>query len=230
MFTRGDFHIHSTFSDGELSPRQIVIAARKLGVDTIAIADHNSINGIEEAAVAGRLYGVSIVPAVELSTRYKGESIHLLGYFTDTRFCNRIFVKALSLVENHKVNESRKILCNYIYTENSGNHLSVFEGINFLRAFGAAVVLAHPVRISKRNLSELLCLPFDGIEAKYSSNSHYDTNFFVNLALNRFSFYTAGSDFHSEKKHQIHGSIGQPSLYLAEIDMFLSNSGAAVLR
>lgn len=229
MFTRGDFHIHSTFSDGELTPKQIVLTAGKIGVDTIAIADHNTTNGIEEAAVTGRLYGVSVIPAVELTTRYKGESIHLLGYFRDMQFCNTTLSKVLRLVKSHRVHDARNILYNFMYIEGSGDHLSVFEGINLLRAFGAAVVLAHPVRISKRNLPDLLSLPFDGIEAKYSGNSNYDTSFFVNLALDGFSFYTAGSDFHSHKKHHMHGFIGEPSLFPAEIDLFLRNSGAAVL-
>jgi 3',5'-nucleoside bisphosphate phosphatase len=229
MFTRGDFHIHSTVSDGDLTPKEIVLAARKMGVDTIAIADHNITDGIEEAAAAGRLYGVSVIPAVELTTRYKGESIHLLGYFRDMQFCNPTLTKILILVKSHRIHDARNILYNFMYIEASGSYLSVFEGINLLRAFSAAVVLAHPVRINKGNLPELLSLPFDGIEAKYSRNSYYDTSYFVNLALNRFSFYTAGSDFHSYKKHGIHGFIGQPSLFSAEIDFFLRNSSAAVL-
>lgn len=230
MLTRGDLHIHSTASDGSLTPSEIVMYARSRGIDTIALADHNSTEAINEAAAVGRKYGVSVIPAVELSTRYKGESIHLLGYFRDYSFCHSTFKEVLKLVRTHRIKQAKYMLSNLIYIDNTGNHLSVTEGIDFLRAFGAAVVLAHPVRISNKNLVQLLNLPFDGLEAKYCQNSYYDTCLFMNIAMTHFSFYTGGSDFHSDRdSHQIHCSMGNPSLNNMEIQMFLRNSGAAIL-
>lgn len=229
MLTRGDLHIHSTASDGRLTPSEIILLARSLGIDTIALADHNSTGGIIEAAAAGRQYGVSVIPAVELSTKYKGESIHLLGYFRDGRFYHYIFQETLNLIKAHKIKQARSLLKDYINTDWSSDSLSVTEGIDLLRTFGAAVVLAHPVRISNRNLSELLSMPFDGLEAKYCHNSYYDTGFFINAALTHFSFYTGGSDFHTDRgSQQVHCLIGNPSLNEMEIQMFLRNSGAAV--
>lgn len=221
MFTRGDFHIHSTASDGDLSPEEIVLTAKCMGIDTIAITDHNTVDGIEKAAVAGRLYGVAVIPGVELSTRYKGKSIHVLGYFRNVNFYNSTFLKILLLIKNHKAGEARRLLCNYIKVEGSGNYLSVYEGINFLRVFGAVAVLAHPVRISGEIFTEVIKMPFDGIEAKYSLNSYQDTCFLVNFALKNFSFYTGGSDFHGAGRHEKHSLIGQPFLNSAEIKMFL---------
>jgi 3',5'-nucleoside bisphosphate phosphatase len=229
MLMRGDFHIHSTASDGRLTPSEIVLLARRCGIDTIALADHNTTGGIMEAAATGKQYGVSVIPAVELSTRYKGESIHLLGYFRDNRFQHYIFQEALRLIKAHKISSARSILANTINMDCGGNYFSVSGGIDFLRTFGAAVVLAHPVRISNRNLSELLSMPFDGLEAKYCHNSYYDTYFFINAALSHFSFYTGGSDFHTDRgTHQSHCLIGEPCLDGREIQMFLQNSGAAV--
>jgi 3',5'-nucleoside bisphosphate phosphatase len=230
MLTRGDFHIHSTASDGSLTPGEIVRYAMNSGIDTIAIADHNSTDGINEAAAVGRYYGVSVIPAVELSTRYRGESIHLLGYFRNNDFYHYTFQEVLKFVRAHKFREARLVLNNFIYTDNNINHLSVTEGINFLRTFGAAVVLAHPVRISRNNLTDLLCMPFDGLEAKYCHNTYYDTCFFINKALTDFSFYSGGSDFHTDRcYHRTHCTIGNPHLNQMEIQMFLKNSGAAVL-
>lgn len=231
MFTRGDFHIHSTASDGDLSPSEIIIFAKERGIDTIALADHNSTDGIYEAAVAGRYYGVAVIPAVELSTRYKSESIHLLGYFRNGGFYQSAFQEVLWLIRCHNFKAARKALSASMYISTAGDHLSVSEGMNFLKIFGAAVVLAHPVRISKKNLPELLDLPFDGLEAKYCSNSYSDSCFFIDAALTRFSFYTAGSDFHSARNsHQLHCLIGDPSLNQMEIQMFLGNSGASAIN
>jgi predicted metal-dependent phosphoesterase TrpH len=230
MLTRGDFHIHSTASDGGLSPTEIILSARNIGIDTLAITDHNTVNGVSEAASAGRLYGVSVIPAVELSTKFKNESIHILGFFRDNNYYNPYFTEALGYIRNHRVKLARNILRNFMYTDYYTDSLSTFEGINFLRAFGAAVVLAHPVRISKKNLSSVLALPFDGIEAKYCHNSYSDTFFFVNTALMHFSFYTGGSDFHTyNKRHQSHCFIGEPYLNYNEIQIFLNNSGAVLL-
>lgn len=229
MLTRGDFHIHSTASDGRLTPSEIVLLARRCGIDTIALTDHNTTAGIMEAAATGKQYGVSVIPAVELSTRYKGESIHLLGYFRDNRFFHSTFQEALRFIKAHKINKARSILANTMNTDWDGNYFSVSEGIDFLRTFGAAVVLAHPVRISNRNLSELLSMPFDGLEAKYCHNSYNDTYFFINAALSHFSFYTGGSDFHTDRGgHQSHCFLGEPNLTETEIQMFLQSSGAAV--
>lgn len=229
MFTRGDLHIHSTASDGSLSPEQIVILAKSRGIDTIAISDHNSIDGLSEAFEAGRKYCVSIIPAVELSTRFDDESIHLLGYFGDEKFNSTAFKQILRLVKNREAYKLRRALCGYSKHQTLDKYLSSSEGICLLKTFGAAVVLAHPVRISEKNFSKLLSLPFDGIEAKYSRSNEYFTNFFINLSLERFSFYTGGSDFHTDKagdsKHSI---IGEPCLDSVEILRFLENSGALI--
>ncbi|MHC1684351.1 MAG: PHP domain-containing protein [Clostridiaceae bacterium] len=230
MFMRGDFHIHSTASDGCLTPKEIILLAKSKDIDTIAISDHNSISGIAEASEAGKRCGISVIPAVELSTRFNEESIHILGYFRNEKYTNTIFEEILRLVKIHKVNRVRKILG---VQRNHGilsKYLSSFEGIALLKTFGAAVVLAHPVRISEKNLPSLLKLPFDGLEAKYCYSDHYQTNYFINLALKNFSFYTGGSDFHTDKTNDSkHSPIGEPSLNSDEIRMFLEKSKTLVL-
>lgn len=230
MLMRGDLHIHSNASDGSLSPRQIIKLAKSRGIDTIAIADHNSVDGLTKASEAGKEYGVSVIPAVELSTRFNGESIHILGYFTNENFNSTDFKQILKLVKNHKAYKLRKMLMGFRKHKTYSKYLSSSEGIDILKAFGAAVVLAHPVRISKKNLLSLLNMPFDGIEAKYCRNTDYYTNLFINVALKKFSFYTGGSDFHTDKSSEHkHSLIGEPYLDSTEIQRFLKNSGALVL-
>lgn len=231
MLTKGDFHIHSTASDGDLSPTELIFYAKKRGIDTIAITDHNSTDGIAEAAEIGMKHGVSVIPGVELSTRYKGESIHMLGYFRNMSFYQSIFQEILKLIGSHRFKEAKNLLKNIVPIEPFGSTVSVIDGITFLKTFDASVVLAHPVRINRGIFHELLAFPFDGIEAKYCCNTAADTDFFIKEALLHFSFYTAGSDFHTHKNdHQKHCLVGQPLLDELEIQTFLRNSGALIIK
>ncbi len=78
-----DLHLHSTASDGRLRPSEIVELAKRKGFSCIALSDHDSIDGIAEAISSGNKHNVEIVPAVELSTKYNGGEVHILGYFID---------------------------------------------------------------------------------------------------------------------------------------------------
>ncbi len=81
-----DLHIHSHHSDGLHAPGELVRMARDLGVRAIALADHDSVDGIDEALAQGLLLGVEVIPAVELSVDFRGyNDVHLLGYFIDHR-------------------------------------------------------------------------------------------------------------------------------------------------
>ena len=81
--SRVDLHTHSTASDGRLSPEEIVERAASLGIDVLAITDHDTTDGLPAARAKAKTLGVTIVPAVEISTVSRNEEIHLLGYFLD---------------------------------------------------------------------------------------------------------------------------------------------------
>jgi predicted metal-dependent phosphoesterase TrpH len=78
-----DLHVHSMFSDGTFTPRQIVALARERELSTIALTDHDTVNGLDEAMSAGEELGVEIVPGIEFSTIYEGNGVHVLCYFMD---------------------------------------------------------------------------------------------------------------------------------------------------
>ena len=81
-----DLHLHSLYSDGVRTPAELVEMAAKNGLRAIALADHDSVAGIDEALTAGKRHGVEVIPAIELSVEFKGHhDIHLLGYFIDYR-------------------------------------------------------------------------------------------------------------------------------------------------
>ncbi|MEX2275886.1 MAG: PHP domain-containing protein [Actinomycetota bacterium] len=78
-----DLHVHTNRSDGTLTPTEAVELAAERGLDTIAITDHDTTDGLQEAAAAGERLGVAIVPGIEFSTEYEGSSLHVLAYWAD---------------------------------------------------------------------------------------------------------------------------------------------------
>jgi predicted metal-dependent phosphoesterase TrpH len=78
-----DLHMHSTSSDGKLSPTAVVQLAAERDVDLIALTDHDTLRGVEEAQAAGREHGVAVLPGIELSGRYPDGQCHLLAWLPD---------------------------------------------------------------------------------------------------------------------------------------------------
>ncbi|GAI27511.1 unnamed protein product [marine sediment metagenome] len=79
-----DLHIHSTVSDGQFSPEEIVRKAAELGLSVIALADHDSVGGIAPALEAARAFPrLRVIPCVEVSTDVPSGEVHVLGYFID---------------------------------------------------------------------------------------------------------------------------------------------------
>ena len=77
-----DLHTHSLCSDGAQIPYDVVRTAKEAGLAAIALSDHDSISGVQEAMDAGKALGVEVIPAVELSAQSDTE-LHILGYFVD---------------------------------------------------------------------------------------------------------------------------------------------------
>jgi predicted metal-dependent phosphoesterase TrpH len=79
---RADLHSHSTASDGTSPPADVMRRARAAGLDVIALTDHDTVAGLEEARLA-LPPGLALLPGMELSCRLEGHSVHLLGYLFD---------------------------------------------------------------------------------------------------------------------------------------------------
>ncbi len=81
-----DLHIHTTASsDGQHGPEEIFEMARKLKLEAIAFADHNSVASVGEGLRISREFGIEFIPCIEINTHYKECDFHLLGYFIDHR-------------------------------------------------------------------------------------------------------------------------------------------------
>ncbi len=78
-----DLHLHTTASDGVLSPSGVVRYAKAKGLQAIAITDHDTIEGCEEGLSEGERIGFEVIPGIEISAEYSPGSMHILGFFLD---------------------------------------------------------------------------------------------------------------------------------------------------
>jgi hypothetical protein len=83
---RIDLHSHSRVSDGTQSPTELVRAAAAAGLDVLAITDHDTAAGWDEAAEAAQAVGLELVRGMEISARHRGRDVHLLAYLPDPTY------------------------------------------------------------------------------------------------------------------------------------------------
>jgi predicted metal-dependent phosphoesterase TrpH len=76
-----DLHSHTNQSDGSYSPPELIAEARRVGVRILAITDHDTLAGYDQARLSAPEAGVELLCGIELSTKLNGQSVHLLGYF-----------------------------------------------------------------------------------------------------------------------------------------------------
>lgn len=113
-----DLHTHSTFSDGTVTPTELIALCKQTGITSIALCDHNTVSGLPEFLNAARMHNIEAIPGVEFSTEYNGTELHILGLFispehygtvaellndmlAEKERSNRALVKALDCVGIH---------------------------------------------------------------------------------------------------------------------------------
>jgi predicted metal-dependent phosphoesterase TrpH len=106
---KADFHIHTTSSDGTLSPKEVIQRAYKNNVKYLSITDHDTLTGLTEAIEESLKYDITLIPGIELSTQHNNESIHILGFFKDDNFKNEEFIKELIKIKNHRIIRAENI-------------------------------------------------------------------------------------------------------------------------
>jgi predicted metal-dependent phosphoesterase TrpH len=163
---RFDFQTHTTASDGRHSPAEVAAMAKEHGLDAIAITDHDTVAGLEEALKAGEKFGVRVIPGIEISAEEKGA--HLLGYGID-RF-NSPLRDALELSRKSRIEGAERIV------ENLKNAGFIVEWEDVLREAATASVIARPHlaravigRVENKEKIQGISSPHDFIE-KYLTN------------------------------------------------------------
>ena len=78
-----DLHVHSTESDGTLTPEDLVAEAKKVGLAAFALTDHDTCQGVCKAMPCAASAGIELIPGIELSTDYHGKEVHIVGLYID---------------------------------------------------------------------------------------------------------------------------------------------------
>ena len=104
-----DLHMHSTYSDGQLTPGELVKLAAGRGLAAVALSDHDCLDGVREYGEEAAAAGLETISAVELSCIHRGRDLHILGYGVDVengtlgemleRFCKTRENRGLMIVE-----------------------------------------------------------------------------------------------------------------------------------
>lgn len=103
-----DLHMHSTYSDGTLSPEELVEKSAERGLEVISLTDHDTTAGIAEAAQAAENYGIELVPGIEISTYRDEAEYHILGYFIDIE--NKDLKKLSDEIIQSRIDRTKKIV------------------------------------------------------------------------------------------------------------------------
>ncbi|MFC2013262.1 PHP domain-containing protein [Chloroflexota bacterium] len=117
MVSRVDLHLHSTVSDGCLSPAGVVREAANLGLKVIALTDHDTVEGIVPALEAARNFsGLTVIPSIEISTDVAEGEAHVLGYFID--YTDRKLLSKLERMRDARRERVRRMIAKL-------NHLDI---------------------------------------------------------------------------------------------------------
>ncbi|WP_297429254.1 PHP domain-containing protein [Clostridium sp.] len=110
MFNKGDFHIHSNYSDGKFSISELLDLYKKSEYDIVSITDHDTMEGCKEAIEYGKLIGLKVITGIEISTKYNGEDIHILGYFKDKDCRKKEMIEFARKKEQDRIDRSKTIV------------------------------------------------------------------------------------------------------------------------
>jgi len=104
-----DLHCHTNASDGLLSPAEVVAYAAQLGMETIAITDHDTVDGVAEALAAAPRWGLEVIPGVEINTDVPQGEVHILGYFFNDGWQDAELNALLRRLQEGRVVRARKM-------------------------------------------------------------------------------------------------------------------------
>ena len=105
-----DFHVHTSASDGILSPIDIVKRAKMNNVKFLAITDHDTLSGLDKAITESKKSGIRLIPGIELSTQHNDESVHVIGFFKGNTYKNPKLKEELDKIKKHRILRAKKII------------------------------------------------------------------------------------------------------------------------
>ncbi len=105
-----DLHCHSNYSDGLLSPEQLIDLAKNRNIRILSLTDHDTMAGVNQAVRYGKEAGIRVVPGIEFSVYHHDTEIHLLGYNLDQN--NIDLLNLLTRIQNARIDRNKKIIAN----------------------------------------------------------------------------------------------------------------------
>ena len=105
-----DLHMHTNYSDGRLSPHELLKLCQDYGYGTISIADHDNIDGYLSVKEESDQFGLSLIPGLEISSEQNGVEVHILAYYFDDE--NRSLLDLLEFINENRIDRAKKILFN----------------------------------------------------------------------------------------------------------------------
>ena len=139
---KSDFHIHTNFSDGVFSPEKIVDLALEVGLEAIALTDHDNVLSYAFAKKylkeIGKEDKLNILQGIEVNTLYKGEEVHILGYFMNVE--DDDFKNLLKFQQEARITQTKEIL--ELLHKKEGINIK-FEDIKKLVAEGGSIGRPH---------------------------------------------------------------------------------------
>jgi len=103
-----DMHMHTLYSDGAYTTKELIDKAKKANLDIISITDHDSVFAIKDAMEYGKEVGIEVIPGVEISTDIEDKEVHLLGYFIDVD--DEELQKYLKFFRDERVYRAKRIV------------------------------------------------------------------------------------------------------------------------
>lgn len=127
---RGDFHMHTTHSDGSFTLEEVVSMAKVAHLDVISITDHDVLDGSIAAYQNYQDEEIKIIVGLELSTDYQGESVHILGYFPD--------VSRVDILERHLIIQRQQRLERAYKIKNAlKEHFQIDLNMDFVKSLSS---------------------------------------------------------------------------------------------
>ena len=217
-----DLHAHTTCSDGSVTPTQLVELAARLELAAVAITDHDSIEGVDEAVAAGRRLGIEVVPGVEIPLEFETFTLDMLGYFLcgppSDEFRRRLVklrqgrdernAQILARLRETGIDLDPAELADVAAGEAVGR-LGLPEALRLIRASGGVAAIAHPGLIRtdhaglERLLRESVRHGLSGLECYYPRHDDQTVRFFLDLAREHGLVATGGSDYHGDIKPDV---------------------------
>ncbi|MFP4249688.1 MAG: DUF294 nucleotidyltransferase-like domain-containing protein [Armatimonadota bacterium] len=216
--TRVDFHCHTSFSDGSLTPRELADGLVASGVQFAALTDHDTLRGLDAFHRAARRRGIGYVTGVEITTQHEGREAHLLAYGFDPD--HEGLREALRAIRRGKPPSAHNVAeAMHGRSENDrdgnndrrpfrGGRIEIADAIELVHEAGGKAFLAHPLTLEPNPtrlpdlLAELQAMGLDGIEALYGRYTDVQRERLCEQADELGLLVSAGADVHQPPRNR----------------------------